>query len=403
MAALGTIVVVGASLAGLRAVEALRSRGFDGDLVLIGAERHLPYDRPPLSKEVLRGEWDPTRTSLTKPEKFEALSLDLRLGSRAVSLDPSSKSLELDSGESVAYDGLILATGARPLPIPGAPALDGVHVLRTLDESMAIAAELDGGPKVVVVGAGFIGAEAAASCRARGLQVTLIEALPVPLGHVLGTELGEACAALHRDHGVELLCGVGVSTFDGHERVERVQLADGRVLDADVVIVGIGVTPEIDWLESSGLALGDGVLCDATLATSAPGIVAAEKWLAEYKKTGSEPPPVTLVDDRAKMGKLSMAMGRAYEAGEYQEALEAAQKLYRLFPDDVGTMYNTACMHCLVGHHDEAYSWLEKAVEAGYDDADHLSQDGDFKAIRDQPRFQKLIDRVRSQEEAEAG
>ncbi|MEE8558570.1 MAG: FAD/NAD(P)-binding oxidoreductase [Myxococcota bacterium] len=275
MAALGTIVVVGASLAGLRAVEALRSRGFDGTLVLIGAERHLPYDRPPLSKEVLRGDWDPARTSLTKPEKFEALSLDLRLGSRAVGLDPSSKRLELDTGESVAYDGLILATGARPLPIPGTPVLDGVHVLRTLDDSMAIAAELDAGPRVVVVGAGFIGAEAAASCRARGLDVTLIEALPVPLGHVLGTELGEACAALHRDQGVELLCGVAVSTFEGHERVERVQLADGRMLDADVVIVGIGVTPEIDWLASSGLDLGDGVLCDATLATSAQGIVAA--------------------------------------------------------------------------------------------------------------------------------
>ena len=135
----------------------------------------------------------------------------------------------------------------------------------------------------------------------------------------------------------------------------------------------------------------------------APAIEAAEKWLAEYKKTGSEPAPVTLVDDRAKMRELSMALNEAYEAGEYQKALEVAQKLHRQFPDDVGTMYNTACMHCLVGHHDEAYSWLEKAIEAGYDDADHLSQDADFKAIRDQPRFQKLIDRVRPHEGAEAG
>ncbi|MCH7814505.1 MAG: hypothetical protein IID40_10860 [Planctomycetes bacterium] len=135
----------------------------------------------------------------------------------------------------------------------------------------------------------------------------------------------------------------------------------------------------------------------------APGIEAAEKWLAEYKKTGKEPPPVTLADDQAKRGELSMALGRAYEAGEYQKALEVAQKLHHLFPNDVGTMYNAACMHCLVGHHDEAYSWLEKAIEAGYDDADHLSRDGDFKAIRDQPRFQKLIDRARSQQRAEAG
>ncbi|MCP4247061.1 MAG: hypothetical protein GY778_08420 [bacterium] len=128
----------------------------------------------------------------------------------------------------------------------------------------------------------------------------------------------------------------------------------------------------------------------------APALKAAEKWLAEYKKTGSEPAPVTLVDDQAKLRKLSMAMGEAYEAGEYQKALEVAQKLHRLFPDDVGTMYNTACMQCLVGNHEEAYSWLEKAIKAGYDDADHLSQDGDFKTIRDEPRFQKLLERLRA-------
>ena len=273
MTRLETVVVAGASLAGLRAVETLRGRGYDGTLVWIGAEPHEPYDRPPLSKEILRGEWGPERTVLSKPEKLSALQAELRLGRRALSLDPGSRKLRLDSGEELSYDGLVLATGARPRTLPDIAALEGVHTLRTLDDALVIRRALEGGPRVVVVGAGFIGSEVAASSRALGLEVTLVETLPAPLAAALGPRLGEAVAELHRDHGVQLLCGVGVKAVLGSRRMEGVRLTDGRRLGAD--LVGVGVVPETEWLESSGLELDDGVVCDATLAASAPGVVAA--------------------------------------------------------------------------------------------------------------------------------
>ncbi len=274
MTSLRTIAVVGGSLAGLRAVETLRRDGYDGALIWIGAERHLPYDRPPLSKEILRGDWEAEKTALRK-KGFEELALDLRLGRRALALDPAARTLELDRGECVGYDGLIIATGATPRRLPGVPELEGVHLLRTLDDSMLIRSELEKRPRVVVVGAGFIGAEVAASCRARGLEVTLIEPLPVPLLRGLGRAMGEVCAELHRSHGVDLRCGLNVAGFDGADRVERVRLSDGRACEADLVVVGIGVLPETGWLSTSGLALEDGVVCDATCATTAPGVVAA--------------------------------------------------------------------------------------------------------------------------------
>ncbi len=268
------IVVVGASLAGLRAVEALRRLGYDGRLVLVGAEPHRPYDRPPLSKEVLRGERDPEKIALAKPEAFDTLDLDLRLGTRASALDLGDRAVVLDDGERLDFDGLLVATGATPRTLPGAPALAGLHTLRTLDDCSAIRADLEQGPRVAVVGAGFIGAEVAATCRQRGLDVTLIETLPVPMAATLGMEIGEVCAAAHRDRGVDLRCGVCVDGLEGGDRVERVRLSDGTAVAADVVVVGIGVVPETRWLESSGLALDDGLVCDETLA-AAPGIVAA--------------------------------------------------------------------------------------------------------------------------------
>jgi NADPH-dependent 2,4-dienoyl-CoA reductase/sulfur reductase-like enzyme len=269
-----SIVVVGASLAGLRAVETLRKRGYAGRLTLIGAEDQLPYDRPPLSKEVLRGEWQPERARLTKPDAWEALALDVRLGRRAVKLDLAAREVELDRGERVHFDGLVIATGAAPRTLPGTEALEGIHVLRSIDDALAIRTACEKGPRVLVVGAGFIGAEVAASCRARGLEVTMVEALAVPLGRVLPAEIGGAVAALHRDHGVDLRCGVGVQGFEGADRVERVRLSDGTSVDAELVVVGIGVVPQTDWLAGSGLPLEDGVVCDATCAAS-PGIVAA--------------------------------------------------------------------------------------------------------------------------------
>jgi NADPH-dependent 2,4-dienoyl-CoA reductase/sulfur reductase-like enzyme len=275
VAKLETIAVVGASLAGLRAVETLRRRGFDGRLVLIGAERELPYDRPPLSKEVLRGDWDAERTALRKPESYADLALDLRLGRRAVALDAAGRALELDDGERVRFDGLVIATGAAARRLPDVPDLEGIFTLRSLDDSLAIRAACEGSPRVLVVGAGFIGGEVAASCRARGLDVTLVEALSHPLGRAVGPEIGAVCAGLHVDHGVDLRCGVSVAKLEGARRVERVELSDGTRLEADLVIVGIGVTPETGWLEGSGLALDDGVVCDETCATRVPGIVAA--------------------------------------------------------------------------------------------------------------------------------
>ncbi len=269
------IVIVGASLAGLRAAEALRQKGFEGRLCLIGAEDHLPYDRPPLSKEVLRGTWEPERASLVRDDDFDKLDLDLRLGRRAVSLDSVDRRVALDDGERIPFDGLVIATGARPRELPGTPSLAGLYTLRTLDDCLAIRSELERSPRVAVVGAGFIGAEVAATCRQRGLEVSLIEALPVPFEPVLGADVGAALAQLHRDEGVELHLGVGVEGFEGSERVEGVRLANGERVAADVVVVGIGVVTETDWLAGSGVVVDDGVLCDATCASSVPGIVAA--------------------------------------------------------------------------------------------------------------------------------
>jgi NADPH-dependent 2,4-dienoyl-CoA reductase/sulfur reductase-like enzyme len=268
-----TVAVVGASLAGLRAVETLRREGYDGRLVLVGAEPELPYDRPPLSKDFLAGEADLDRLALRRTP-YDDLDLDLRLGTRADALDLGARELALDSGERLAFDGLVIATGATPRRLPGTPELPGIFVLRTLADAVAIRAALADGPRVVVVGAGFIGSEVAATCRGRGLDVTVLEALPAPLVRGLGEVLGTVCGELHRDHGVDLRLGVGVAGFEGDGRVERVRLDDGSTVAADVVVVGVGVAPATDWLEGSGLTIDNGVVCDATLL-AAPGVVCA--------------------------------------------------------------------------------------------------------------------------------
>ncbi|HEX6424200.1 MAG TPA: FAD-dependent oxidoreductase [Acidimicrobiales bacterium] len=273
----GRILVVGASLAGLRAAEELRHQGFAGRITVVGDEPHLPYDRPPLSKQVLAGEWEVERIALAVAAEggLDALDLDWRLGAQAVALDPAIREVTLAGGERVPYDGLVVATGAAPRELPGTEPLTGVHTLRTLDDCLALRRRLDAGARrVVVVGAGFIGSEVAATCRTAGCEVTLLEALPVPLGRALGDEMGAVMGQLHRDHGVDLRLGVGVAGFEGDGRVERVRLVDGAAVDADLVVVGIGVTPNTGWLEGSGLALDDGVVCDAT-TLAAPGIVAA--------------------------------------------------------------------------------------------------------------------------------
>ena len=235
------VVVVGASLAGLRAAETLRTDGFDGRLAVVGAEAHLPYDRPPLSKKVLAGEWEPDRIHLRKPDEYDDLGFDLHLGVKAVGLDPAARQVRLSDGSALAFDGLVIATGAAPRRLPGQPELPGIFELRTLDDSLALRRALVEGPRrVVVVGAGFIGAEVAATARSRGLEVTLVEALPVPLARGLGPALGAAIGELHRARGVDVRLGVGVEAMEGSERVERIRLTDGTVLEADVVVVGVG-------------------------------------------------------------------------------------------------------------------------------------------------------------------
>jgi NADPH-dependent 2,4-dienoyl-CoA reductase/sulfur reductase-like enzyme len=268
------VVIVGASLGGLRTAQSLRTAEYAGRITLLGDEKHPPYDRPPLSKQVLSGEWEPEQASLADETELKRLELDLRLGVRATHLDLPGKAV-VAGAERIAYDTLVIATGATPRTIPGTPDLAGIHVLRTLDDCMALRADLASASKVVVVGAGFIGAEVAATAREKGLDVTVLEALPIPLARGLGSVLGPVIAGLHLDHGVDLRTGTGVAGFEGDGRVERVLLADGTALDADVVVVGIGVVPNTAWLDDSGLELRDGIVCDEYCrAVGAPDVYA---------------------------------------------------------------------------------------------------------------------------------
>jgi NADPH-dependent 2,4-dienoyl-CoA reductase/sulfur reductase-like enzyme len=273
VAQLGRIAIVGASLAGLRAAESLRRLGYGGELLVVGGEKHLPYDRPPLSKEILQGRWDVDRIGLRK-QPYEELGLDLRLGVRATALDLPARELVLAGGARERFDALLIATGSSPRRLLEQPELEGLHLLRSLDDALAIRAALERRPRVLVVGAGFIGAEVAASCRARGLEVPVIEPLPVPLARGLGEQMGRVCATLHLDHGVDLRCNTGVAGFEGAGRVERVRLSDGTSAAADLVVIGIGAAPETAWLASSGLRIDDGVVCDA-YCSAAPGVFAA--------------------------------------------------------------------------------------------------------------------------------
>lgn len=273
-----SVAVIGASLAGLYAARALRAQGFDGRLVIVGEEHHRPYDRPPLSKDFLTGATtDQGQLALADAEEIAELDAEWRLGTRATGLDTRGRAVLLDKGRSLTTDGVVIATGATPRRLPG-PAPAGTHTLRTLEDAQGLRAELTRGPvRVVVIGGGFIGAEVASSCAALGHDVTVVEAAPLPLVPQLGGAMAEICSALHTDHGVTLLTGTGVARLhDGGagNRVTAVELADGRLLSADVVVLGIGVRPHTAWLEGAGLPLDDGVCCDAGGVTPQPRIVA---------------------------------------------------------------------------------------------------------------------------------
>jgi NADPH-dependent 2,4-dienoyl-CoA reductase/sulfur reductase-like enzyme len=282
-----TVAVVGASLAGLSAARALRSQCYDGRIVVIGDEEHLPYDRPPLSKDFLAGTASLDDIALGSPDDAD-LGLEWRLGTTAVGLDHLSRSVLLRDGSEVEADGVVLATGARARRLPGSEGLDGVHALRSLDDAIALREDLTAAERLVVIGAGFLGAEVASTARKLGLEVTVVETQPVPLAGPLGPNMGAVCAELHADHGTRLLTATGVAGLIGTDRVTAVELTDGTRLPADVVVVGIGATPNIEWLADSGVALGNGVLTDARGATNIPGVVAvgdcAAAWSASAER-----------------------------------------------------------------------------------------------------------------------
>ena len=271
-----TFVIVGASLAGAKAAETLRAEGFDGRVVMIGAEAERPYERPPLSKDYLRGEVGREKVYVHDEAFYAANEIELRLGRTAVNVDPSINEVALDDGKRLRYDRLLLATGAEPrrLSVAG-EALDGVLYLRSVGDSDALRERLDRGGSVVVIGAGWIGAEVAASARQCGLDVTVIDPAEVPLRRVLGSEVGAIYRDLHTDHGVRMLMGTGVASLEGSTDVERVRTSDGRTIDCDLVVVGVGVRPRAQLAAQAGLYVDDGVLVDEYLQTSMPGVFAA--------------------------------------------------------------------------------------------------------------------------------
>jgi 3-phenylpropionate/trans-cinnamate dioxygenase ferredoxin reductase subunit len=272
----GNIVIVGASLAGATAAQALREEGYEGRLTLVGDEPERPYERPPLSKDYLRGESEREKVYV-HPEGFYAEhDIELRTGERVSAIDPAAGTATLASGGRLDWDRLLLAVGAEPraLPVPGA-GLDGVHLLRSLADCDRLREVIDAGGRLVVIGAGWIGSEVAATARQRGMEVTLLERQEVPLEGVLGVEAGRLFAELHRDHGTELIAGAAVEALEGDGRVERVRLAGGRTIDCSAVVAGVGVAPRTGLAEAAGLRVDNGVLADATLRTSAPGVFAA--------------------------------------------------------------------------------------------------------------------------------
>lgn len=264
------VVIVGGGLAAARTAEQLRRSEYPGAITIVSDEDHLPYDRPPLSKEVLRAETDDVTL---KPAEFYAENnITMLLGNGAKSVDTESQTLTLTDGSTVGYDELVIATGLVPKRIRSFPELPGIHVLRNFDESLKLRQEAGSAGRAVVIGAGFIGCEVAASLRKMGVDVVLVEPQPAPLASVLGRQIGDLVARLHRAEGVDVRCGVGVSDVSGDDRVRKVTLGDGTELDADIVVVGIGSHPATEWLDGSGLEIDNGVVCDEAGRTSAPHV-----------------------------------------------------------------------------------------------------------------------------------
>jgi 3-phenylpropionate/trans-cinnamate dioxygenase ferredoxin reductase component len=271
-----TYVVVGASLAGARAVEALRSEGFAGRLVLVGAEHHLPYDRPPLSKGVVLGEKEPDGILIHDAEFYSHNDIELRLGVRATRVDTHGRRVELENGADIRADKVLLCTGTSPrrLNIPGLD-LEGVQFLRTVDDATAIRDQLRAGGSIVILGGGLIGIELAASALALGNQVTVLERGTGVLRRVLPRQVGDRLARFHTERGVRMLTSVDVAAIEGDRHVRRVRMTDDSTVDADIVVVGIGVTPAVEMAADSGIDVENGIVVDEFCETSVPGVFAA--------------------------------------------------------------------------------------------------------------------------------
>ena len=317
-----TFVIVGAGLAGAKAAETLREEGFDGRVVLLGAEPHRPYERPPLSKDYLRGEAERDAAFVHEEGFYAEKDIELRTSTRRRAVDLDAREVELEGGERIGFSKLLLAPGAEPrvLPLPGAD-LDGVHYLRTFEDSDTLRAAIERGGHAVVIGAGWIGSEVAASARTKGMDVTLVEQLSVPLERVIGREVGEIYAAIHRDHGVEVLGGTGVEAIEGDGRAERVRLKGGRTIDCDLVVVGVGVAPRTELAQVAGLETDNGIVADERLATARRRRLRRRRRRQRLAPVLRAAPPRRALAQRARAGPGGRAQharqGRAYDRIPY--------------------------------------------------------------------------------------
>jgi 3-phenylpropionate/trans-cinnamate dioxygenase ferredoxin reductase component len=271
-----TFVIVGASLAGAKAAEELRERGFDGRVILIGAESERPYERPPLTKDYLRGESEREKAYVHPSDFYEQHEIELLTGLTVTVVDSARSTITLDDDRELEYDRLLLSTGAEPrrISVPGAE-LEGVHYLRTLADCDRLRERLDAGGHVAVVGAGWIGSEFAASARQRGLEVTLIDPLALPNERIFGPEIGGFYRDVHMKHGVELVLGEGVEALEGDRAVERVRTTTGRIIDCDFAVIGIGVSPRVNLAAAAGAKIENGIVVDHQLRTTLPDVFAA--------------------------------------------------------------------------------------------------------------------------------
>lgn len=314
-----SFVVVGASLAGATAAATLRDDGFDGDITLIGAEPHPPYERPPLSKQYLRGE-TPFEKALIRPATFyDEHRIDTFLGVRATRVEPAERTVHLETGRRVRYDKLLIATGVRNRrpPIPGLE-LDGVLDLRSVGDADALCGHIAAGKRAVVIGMGFIGCEVAASLRQMGVEVAAIESSPTPLFRVLGEDVGAVVADIHREHGVDTIFNDLLMRCEGHGRVERVITTSGRCLECDFAVVGVGVEPVVDFLAESGIGIDNGILVDESCRTTVDGIYAAgdvaNHWHPVFERRMRVEHWQNAMQQGAAAARSMLGTGRPYDA-----------------------------------------------------------------------------------------